>query len=164
PRRDPRQAGRLPGPAQILLARRGHGPARRGSGGLMLATDSYMAELERRMERVYEIAAGYGLDPYPIHWEIVPAEILYEFGAYGLPGRFSHWTHGRAYHRQKIMYDYGLSKIYELVINSNPGYAFLLDGNSVLQNTLIAAHVIAHVDFFKNNQYYARTNRNMVEG
>jgi stage V sporulation protein R len=130
----------------------------------VLATDGYMAELQRRMEQVYAIAEGYGLDPFPIHWEIVPAEILYEFGAYGLPGRFSHWTHGRAYHRQKTMYDYGLSKIYELVINSNPAYAFLLDGNSVLQNTLIAAHVIAHVDFFRHNQYFARTNRGMVEG
>jgi stage V sporulation protein R len=131
---------------------------------MMIADDAYVAALERRMEQVYKIADGFGLDPFPIHWEVVPAEILYEFGAYGLPGRFSHWTHGRAYHRQKIMYDYGLSKIYELVINSNPAYAFLLDGNSVLQNTLIAAHVLAHVDFFKNNQYFGPTNRGMVEG
>src|SRR5262249_25826409 len=56
------------------------------------------------------------------------------------------------------------SKIYELVINTDPSYAFLLDGNSVLQNTLIAAHVIAHVDFFKHNAYFAHTNRAMVEG
>lgn len=131
---------------------------------MTLAHDAYVAALKRRMDEVYRIAEGFGLDPFPIHWEIVPAEVLYEFGAYGLPGRFSHWTHGRAYHRQKVMYDYGLSKIYELVINSDPAYAFLLDGNSVLQNTLIAAHVIAHVDFFKNNQYFARTNRDMVEG
>ena len=127
-------------------------------------SEGYMAQLEARMEQVYRIAEGYGLDPFPINWEVVPADIMYEFGAYGLPGRFSHWTHGRAYHRQKIMYDYGLSKIYELVINSNPSYAFLLDGNSVLQNTLIAAHVIAHVDFFKNNAYFKATNREMVEG
>jgi stage V sporulation protein R len=123
-----------------------------------------MAALERRMEQVYRVAEGYGLDPFPIHWEVVPAAVLYEFGAYGLPGRFSHWTHGRAYHRQKVMYDYGLSKIYELVINADPAYAFLLEGNSVLQNTLIAAHVVAHVDFFKHNAYFAPTNRAMVEG
>ena len=55
----------------------------------------------------------------------------------------------------KTMYDYGLSKIYELVINTNPSYAFLLDGNSVLQNTLVAAHVLAHCDFFKHNAYFA---------
>ena len=130
----------------------------------MSADDNYLAALERRMDQVYRLAEDYGLDPFPINWEVVPAEIMYEFGAYGLPGRFSHWTHGRAYHRQKVMYDYGLSKIYELVINTNPSYAFLLDGNSVLQNTLIVAHVIAHVDFFKNNVYFDGTNRAMVEG
>ena len=63
----------------------------------------------------------------------------------------------------KMQYDFGLSKIYELVINSNPCYAFLLDGNSLIQNKLIVAHVLAHCDFFKNNARFSRTNRNMVE-
>jgi stage V sporulation protein R len=63
----------------------------------------------------------------------------------------------------KTMYDYGLSKIYELVINTNPCYAFLLDTNQVLQNTLVAAHVLGHSDFFKNNAYFSRTNRQMLE-
>jgi stage V sporulation protein R len=63
----------------------------------------------------------------------------------------------------KTQYDLGLSKIYELVINSNPCYAFLLDGNSLIQNKLIVAHVLAHCDFFKNNARFAQTNRNMVE-
>lgn len=59
----------------------------------------------------------------------------------------------------KLQYDFGLSKIYELVINSNPCYAFLLDSNSLIQNKLIVAHVLAHCDFFKNNirfQYKSR--------
>ena len=94
---------------------------------------------------------------------MVPATIMYEFGAYGLPGRFSHWTHGRAYQQIKTMYDYGLSKIYELVINADPAYAFLLENNSVLQNKVVAAHVLAHSDFFKNNAYFTHTNRSMVE-
>ena len=59
----------------------------------------------------------------------------YDASNYGLPGRFSHWTHGRAYQQLKTSYDYGLSKIYELVINTNPAYGFLLDSNSVLQNS-----------------------------
>ncbi|EJW14785.1 stage V sporulation protein R [Paenibacillus alvei DSM 29] len=63
----------------------------------------------------------------------------------------------------KIQYDFGLSKIYELVINSNPCYAFLLEGNSLIQNKLIVAHVLAHCDFFKNNARFSNTNRNMVE-
>ena len=63
----------------------------------------------------------------------------------------------------KMQYDFGLSKIYELVINSNPCYAFLLDGNSLIQNKLIVAHVLAHCDFFKNNARFSVSNRNMVE-
>ena len=88
---------------------------------------------------------------------------MYEFGAYGLPGRFSHWTHGQAYHQMKTMYDYGLTKIYELVINTNPCYAFLLEANSLLQNKLVVAHVLAHCDFFRHNAYFQRTNRQMLE-
>ena len=63
----------------------------------------------------------------------------------------------------KIHYDFGLSKIYELVINSNPCYAFLLDSNSLIQNKLIVAHVLAHCDFFKNNVRFQNTKSDMVE-
>jgi stage V sporulation protein R len=122
-----------------------------------------LAELESAIQAIWSIAQRFGLDPYPIAFELVPASIMYEFGAYGLPGRFSHWTHGRAYQQIKTEYDYGLSRIYELVVNTNPAYAFLLENNSVLQNKLIAAHVLAHVDFFKHNAYFQSTNRQMIE-
>ena len=125
--------------------------------------DQQIAELQRDMDRIWAIAEDFGLDPFPIHFEIVPPSIMYEFGAYGLPGRFSHWTHGKAYHQLKTMYDYGLSKIYELVINTNPSYGFLMDGNSLLQNKLVVAHVIGHCDFFKHNVYFRHTSRQMVE-
>ncbi len=126
-------------------------------------TPAEQQELERATGEIWEIAQGFGLDPFPVHFELVPPSIMYEFGAYGLPGRFSHWTHGRAYQQIKTMYDYGLSKIYELVINANPAYAFLLENNTVLQNKLVVAHVLAHVDFFKNNAWFRQTNRAMVE-
>jgi len=122
-----------------------------------------LGELERAIEEIWNAALRLGLDPFPTHFEIVPAAIMYEFGAYGLPGRYSHWTHGKAYQRMKMMYDYGLSKIYELVINTNPCYAFLLEGNNPLQNKLVAAHVLAHSDFFKNNLHFRHTSRQMLE-
>jgi len=121
------------------------------------------AGLERTIDQVFRIADRFGLDPIPIHFEIVPPGIMYEFGAYGLPGRFSHWTHGRAYHQTKTMYDYGLSKIYELVINTDPCYAFLMEGNAMIQNKLVVAHVVGHSDFFKKNAYFAHTNRKMLD-
>jgi len=120
-------------------------------------------QLEKAIEEITEIARGFGLDFYPMRYEICPADIIYTFGAYGMPTRFNHWSFGKQFHKMKLHYDLGLSKIYELVINSNPCYAFLLDGNSLIQNKLIVAHVLAHCDFFKNNARFSRTNRNMVE-
>ncbi len=125
--------------------------------------DKEVAELGKAVEQCWDLAHNFGLDPYPTHFEIVPASIMYEFGAYGIPGRFSHWTHGKAYYRMKTSYDYGLSKIYELVINSNPSYAFLMEANSLWQNKMVIAHVLGHTDFFKNNAYFSHTNRQMVE-
>lgn len=122
-----------------------------------------MQELEYAIDEITEIAEGFGLDFYPMRYEICPAEIVYTFGAYGMPTRFSHWSFGKSFHKMKMQYDFGLSKIYELVINSNPCYAFLLEGNSLIQNKLIVAHVLAHCDFFKNNARFSNTNRNMVE-
>lgn len=63
----------------------------------------------------------------------------------------------------KASYDYGLSRIYELVINANPSYAFLLDTNSLLANKFVVAHVFGHTDFFKHNVWFEPTNRQMVE-
>lgn len=122
-----------------------------------------IAQLERSIDEITEIAAGFGLDFYPMRYEICPADIIYTFGAYGMPTRFHHWSFGKTFNKMKMQYDFGLSKIYELVINSNPCYAFLLEGNSLIQNKLIVAHVLAHCDFFKNNFRFSNTNRSMVE-
>ena len=119
--------------------------------------------LTRSIEEITEIASGFGLDFYPMRYEICPADIIYTFGAYGMPTRFTHWSFGKQFHKMKLQYDLGLSQIYELVINSDPCYAFLLDTNSLIQNKLIIAHVLAHCDFFKNNIRFSNTRRDMVE-
>ena len=126
--------------------------------------DKEVQELEKAVEEIWEVATTrFGLDPFPVRFEIVPASVMYEVGSYALPGRYSHWTFGKAYHRMKMMYDFGLSKIYEVVINSNPSYAFLLETNSPTQNKMVIAHVLGHIDFFKNNVYFSKTNRRMVD-
>ena len=131
--------------------------------GVLMVTADYVKQLEYAIAEITEIAKGFGLDFYDMRYEICPAEIIYTFGAYGMPTRFSHWSFGKSFHKMKMQYDFGLSKIYELVINSDPCYAFLLEGNSLIQNKLIVAHVLAHCDFFKNNSRFSLTNRNMVE-
>lgn len=112
---------------------------------------------------IWELAREHGLDPYPVHFELVPAPVLYEFAAYLIPGRMSHWSYGKAYHLMKTRYDYGLNKLYEMVINSNPAYAFLLDSNSELENTFVRAHVMGHVDFFRHNRCFSHTVPDMMD-
>ncbi|MFZ3101343.1 MAG: SpoVR family protein [Desulfitobacteriaceae bacterium] len=120
-------------------------------------------ELNAVAEEIEKVARVLGLDFFSVLFEVCPAEALYTFGAYGMPVRFTHWSFGKAFHRLKTQYDLNLSRIYELVINSNPAYAFLLEGNRFIQNKLVIGHVYAHVDFFKNNRYFQRTPRDMVE-
>ena len=44
--------------------------------------------LEYAISEITEIATGFGLDFYPMRYEICPSEIIYTFGAYGMPTRF----------------------------------------------------------------------------
>lgn len=125
--------------------------------------DNEVHVLNAIAQDIAQVARGMGLDFYPVNFEIVPAEALYTFGAYGMPVRFTHWSFGKAFYRMKTQYDLNLSRIYELVINTNPAYAFLLEGNHQTQNKLVIGHVYAHVDFFKNNYYFSHTPKDMIE-
>jgi len=124
---------------------------------------SDLERLRDGIDAAWDQAHKFGLDPFPTHFELVPASIMYEFASYSLPGRYSHWTFGKAFYRQKMQYDMGLSKIYEMVVNTNPSYAFLMEMNNLLQNTFVAAHVFGHTDFFKNNTYFQHTSRRMID-
>ena len=54
-------------------------------------------------------------------------------------------------------------KIYELVINNDPCYAYLMNEQPLTDQKLVMAHVYGHCDFFKNNLWFSRTNRKMVD-
>src|SRR3569832_2048966 len=73
------------------------------------------------------------------------------------------WEVARRFGLDPYPTNFELSKIYEVVINTNPSYGFLLETNSPIQNKMVIAHVLGHVDFFKNNTYFSKTNRRMVE-
>jgi stage V sporulation protein R len=60
-------------------------------------------------------------------------------------------------------YTYGLQKIYELVINNDPCYAYLMSCNALTDQKLVMAHVYGHCDFFKNNFWFSQTNRKMMD-
>jgi len=120
------------------------------------------SNLEKKFDEIWDLAKQMGLDPFPVCFEEVPREIIWDTASYGLPTRMSHWSFGRTFLHQKISGEMGYGKIYELVVNSNPSVAFLDETNDDVANMLICAHVIAHSDFFKNNLLFHGTNRNMV--
>src|SRR5678809_1726075 len=80
----------------------------------------------------------------------------------GFPTRYPHWRFGMDYEQLSKGYEFGLQKIYEMVINTHPAYAYLLEGNSLVDQKIVMAHVAGHVDFFKNNYYFSKTNRKMI--
>jgi len=107
--------------------------------------------MQERFTEIERLAHGAGLDPYDVVFFNVPVGVIYEVASYGLPTRYSHWSFGRVYQYQKTQGEMGMSKIYELVLNNNPSYAFLDKNNANTTNLLVAAHVYAHSDVFKNN-------------
>lgn len=120
-----------------------------------------LVEIQRKME---QHAADYGLDFFPTIFEVVDADQLNAIAAYGgFPTRWPHWRFGMEYERLSRSYSYGLQKIYELVINNNPCYAYLLASNAITDHKLVMAHVYGHCDFFKNNQWFSMTNRRMID-
>lgn len=115
-----------------------------------------------RFEEIKKVAVELGLDFFDIYFDTVPLDIMAEIAAYGLPTRPQHWSYGKVYNRYRVHGRMGLSKIYEIVLNNDPCYAFLLDTNIEIENLLVAAHVYAHCDFFKHNVVFKDTDRNMV--
>jgi stage V sporulation protein R len=79
-----------------------------------------------------------------------------EIAVYGLPIRMPHWSFGVRYIHQLVRQSMGHSKIFEVMFPGDPCRAFLMDGNSLAENTLVTAHVLGHADFSKNNQLFAR--------
>jgi stage V sporulation protein R len=121
-------------------------------------------DLQAEADRIAEVAASYGLDFFDTVFELVSFDQLNEVAAFGgFPVRYPHWRYGMEYERLSKGYTYGLTKIYELVINNNPCYAYLMDVNSMVDQKLVMAHVYGHCDFFKNNVYFSRTNRRMID-
>ncbi len=122
------------------------------------------SDLERARVEIEKHARSFGLDFFPTIFELVDHDELNEVAALGgFPTRFPHWRFGMEFDRLQKGYRYGLSKIYELVINNDPCYAYLMKSNSLVDQKLVIAHVYGHCDFFKNNVYFAATDRKMVD-
>lgn len=121
-------------------------------------------ELVEAQARIEAVARKCGLSFFRTVFEIVDYDQMNALAAYGgFPTRYPHYRWGMEYNQIAKSYEYGLHKIYEMVINNDPTYAYLLEGNTTLDQKLVMAHVYGHADFFLNNMYFAHTNRRMID-
>lgn len=121
-------------------------------------------ELEAERVRICGYAKEAGLDCFETIFELISYDQINQFAAYGgFPVRYPHWKFGMEYEHLSKSYEYGLSKIYEMVINTDPCYAYLMEGNALMDQKLVMAHVYGHCDFFKNNIWFSKTNRKMMD-
>ncbi len=122
-------------------------------------------KLETGFSHIIEAEQKFGLDPFATQFELVPPRIMYQMAAYGgLPDRRPHWTSGRDFWQMRTSYEYGLSKIYELIINSDPSLILMADTNPPIENIVTMAHARSgHSDFFKRNYLFKETSRDMPD-
>lgn len=122
------------------------------------------SDLREIASELAEVARKAGLDCFSTLFEVVDYQQLNEIAAYGgFPTRYPHWRFGMEYERLSKGYTWGLQTIYEMVINNDPCYAYLLRANNTVDQKTVIAHVYGHCDFFKNNYWFSKTNRKMLD-
>jgi stage V sporulation protein R len=115
-------------------------------------------------DEIRSYAVGYGLDFFEVLFEECDYDTINILAAQGgFPSRYPHWRFGMEYDQLSKSYAFGLSKIYEMVINTDPSYAYLLKANHWVDQKIVMGHVYGHSDFFKNNLWFSSTNRNMMD-
>ncbi len=121
-------------------------------------------ELLKIRDDILQFALDYGLDFYPVQFEVCDYETINILASQGgFPSRYPHWRFGMDYDQMSKGYAYGLQKIYEMVINTDPCYAYLLNANHLVDQKNVMAHVYGHADFFKHNAWFSNTNRKMMD-
>jgi len=133
------------------------------TSGLGQESGALTPELREQAQWIEGVAREHGLDFYEVVFLLLDAQNVNGVAAYGgFPVRYPSWRFGMDFERLEKGYTYGLSKIYELVINNDPVYAYLVRSNSSLEQKLVMAHVFGHADFFKHNCWFQSTDRGMV--
>lgn len=115
------------------------------------------------MERIKAKAMDYGLTFPEVIFEVLDFETMNQIAAYGgFAVRFPYWRWGMEFEKLSKRDAYGMGRIYEMVINNDPCYAYLQESNAVIDQKLVMAHVYGHADFFQNNFWFSKTDRKMM--
>ncbi|MBS1159759.1 MAG: SpoVR family protein [Proteobacteria bacterium] len=121
-----------------------------GSEWTLDAIERYDAEIGR-------VAKNFGLDTYRHQLEIITAEQMMDaYAAIGMPVYYHHWSFGKHFLETENRYKRGqMGLAYEIVINSDPCIAYLMEENTLTMQALVIAHAAyGHNSFFKGNHLF----------
>ena len=125
---------------------------------LLSESSEWTFELIERYDReIARVAANYGLDTYPNQIEVISAEQMMDaYSSVGMPVNYHHWSFGKEFLGIEQRYKRGhMGLAYEIVINSNPCIAYLMEENSMTMQALVIAHAAyGHNSFFKGNYLF----------
>ncbi|MGZ3159637.1 MAG: SpoVR family protein [Burkholderiaceae bacterium] len=113
--------------------------------------------IEQAHEEIRRVAKNFGLDTYPNQLEIISAEQMMDaYASVGMPVSYHHWSFGKHFLSTEKSYKRGqMGLAYEIVINSNPCIAYLMEENSLTMQALVIAHAAyGHNSFFKGNYLF----------
>lgn len=126
----------------------------------LFTTSEWNFDLIQDVDKVLgDLAAEFGLDTYPNQIEVISSEQMMDaYSSVGMPIGYSHWSYGKQLLSTEHSYKRGqMGLAYEIVINSNPCIAYLMEENTMTMQTLVIAHACyGHNSFFKGN-YLFRT-------
>ncbi|GAB2575929.1 SpoVR family protein [Nitrincola alkalisediminis] len=127
---------------------------------LLSISSEWNFELLEAFDReLARIAKDFGLDTYPNQIEIITSEQMMDaYSSIGMPLNYNHWSFGKQFVETEQNYSRGrMGLAYEIVINSDPCIAYLMEENTLCMQALVIAHACyGHNSFFKGN-YLFRT-------
>ncbi|AUI85765.1 SpoVR family protein [Vibrio azureus] len=127
------------------------------SGRLPDGPDWTFELLERYHKEIKRVAEFYRLDTYPNQIEVITSEQMMDaYSSIGMPINYNHWSFGKKFIQTEQNYKHGqMGLAYEIVINSNPCIAYLMEENTVTMQALVIAHACyGHNSFFKGNYLF----------
>lgn len=113
--------------------------------------------IQKYDEAIGELAQSYHLETYPNQIEVISAEQMMDaYSSIGMPVYYHHWSFGKRFLQTEKGYLRGhMGLAYEIVINSDPCIAYLMEENTMMMQALVIAHACyGHNSFFKNNYLF----------
>jgi len=120
-----------------------------------------LIKVESRIKQI--VNDDLGLKTYDVEFTICNPQKMLEIMAYRIPTNVSSWKYGRDYERLRTIYENHSSNLpYEVVINSDPSMAYLMNTNTFAVHCLVMAHVYGHVNMSTENNYFKNGRQDIM--